>query len=73
MDRLLEGKEPSTDWRNDVNVLSGIDANGNIRFTAIERTEGHMKKAVDTIKMCVDCWAELALLVIWLWERKLPI
>jgi hypothetical protein len=73
MDALIPGQEPATDWRNDVNVLSGIDKNGNISFTAIERSVDHLEQLMKVIKMCGDAWAELARLVIWLWEHKVPL
>jgi hypothetical protein len=73
MDVLIPGEEPATDWKNDVNVLSGIDTKGNISFTAIERSVDHMEQFVKVIKMCGDAWAELASLVIWLWEHNVPL
>ena len=54
MDALIPGREPTTDWRNDVNVLSGIDHNGNISFTAIERYVDQMEQLMKMIKMCGD-------------------
>jgi hypothetical protein len=73
MDTLIPDRQPTTDWRNDVNVLRGIDQEGNISFTAIERSVDHMEQLVKVIKMCGDGWAELASLVIWLWERQVPL
>ena len=73
MDQLIEGKQPPTDWQNDVNVLLDIEDSGNIRYIGIERTQGSMENNMAVIKMCGTCWAELASLVIWLWERGVPL
>jgi hypothetical protein len=52
MNALIPGAAPSTNWRDDVNVLSGIDQIGNISFTAIERSASHMEQLLKVIKMC---------------------
>ena len=72
MDALIPGQEPATNWRKDVNVLSGVK-DGNISFMAIERSTSHMERLLNTVKMCGDAWAELGRLVIWLCEHKVPL
>jgi hypothetical protein len=72
LDALIEGRKPPGEWQNTVNVLTGIDDLGNITYVPIERTVEQVQTMLDVVKMCGDCWAELACLVIWLWEREVP-
>lgn len=73
LDRLVPGKQPTTQWRQHVNVLTGITPNGSIRYTDLERSLGMLESLMGVIKMCSLASKELASLIIWLSEQHVAL
>jgi len=69
LDKLVPGAKPPTNWEQDVNVLTGIRANGSVLYTALERSAGMLESLMAVIKMSGSTSRELASLVIYLFEH----
>lgn len=71
--KLVPGKEPPTDWQQNVNILTGISANGSILYTDLERSPEMLESLMGVIKTCAQTWKELASLILFLWEQHVPL
>lgn len=72
-DLLLPNVSPPTDWRSDVNILTGITPDGSVQYIALSRSQEMIEHLEGNIKACASCWKELASLMIYLHERGVPL
>lgn len=73
LDKLMPGKAPLTDWLNDVNILTGITDADEIEYVALERSQAMADGLKNVIEMCANTAKELAYLMMFLWERQVPL
>jgi hypothetical protein len=73
MDKLIPGKVPPTNWEQNVNVLTDITADGRVEFTDLERSAGMLDRLRNGIEGCANAWREAAFMVLFMWERGVPL
>jgi hypothetical protein len=73
LDELMPGQTLETDWLNDVNIVTGIETNGEINYVALERSQEMADALINMISMCANAAKELAYLMMFLWERHVPL
>lgn len=73
LDALIPGQTPPTDWRQNVNILTGIRPDGSVKYIDLERSLGMIQTRMAVIDMCAKGWREIACLLIYLEEHEVPL
>lgn len=73
LDKLIPGRTPPSKWQEHVNVLTDMDENGTVIYTDLERSEEMLNNTIEITKGASGAWRETASLLIFMWERGLPL
>ena len=69
----LADSAPSTEWEQNVNIVTGITRDGRIRYVDLHRTEETVTFLKNTVEGACRAFKELALVMLFLAERELPL
>lgn len=73
LDKLALGASPPTNWREHVNVITDVAANGDVHHIDLERSADMLEALRDQTEGCCKTWIEAASLVMFMRERALPL
>lgn len=73
LDSLVPGQTPPTDWQENVNILTGMQRHGSVKYIDLERSNAMLQNRKAVIDMCVGGWKETACLLIYLREHGVPL
>ncbi len=73
VDQLAPGTSPPSNWKEHVNVITDIAANGDVHYTDIERSAEMLESLRDETEGCCKIWIEAASLVMFMRERGLAL